>query len=123
MNDTTVLEIPTPPIDEQPVGTRLQEEAQLVSSLVMSALAVLHTTDSGTSLVGEFIGLVGLSGGIGVATLREAEDAHRVGLAKFFAEQLENVAKSFRRIENGESVDAVMVDATEEGLPLLGDVV
>lgn len=95
---------------EAAVGARakLSEESALVADLVMSALAILHGSDAEVSLVGEFIGLAGVTGGIGISVLGQAEPEHLIGLADFFAGRLENAAKVFRRVANGESVESVM---------------
>jgi len=89
----------------QAMGERLLAEAGLVADLVTSALAVLHSSDAGVSLIGEFMGLVAITGGIGTSVFDAAEEQYKTELAKYFATQLERAAATFRRMEAGQSVE------------------
>jgi hypothetical protein len=91
-----------------PDRSQLVAESALVADLVGSALAILDGSDAGVSLIGKFIGLAGVTGGLGVSTIRAAEAKYVVELAKFFAERFEDAAKVFRRIEAGENVEDIM---------------
>lgn len=93
------------PNQSSTMGERLLAEAGLVADLVTSALAVLHSSDAGVSLIGEFMGLVGITGGIGTAAWDAAEDRYKPELAKYFATQLERAAVTFRLMEAGATVE------------------
>jgi len=98
------------PVAEGPDRSRLVAESELVAELVGSALAVLHQSDAGVSLIGEFIGLVAMTGGVGVSTIRGADDKYVPALANFFAGRLEEAARIFRRVESGENIDDIILE-------------
>ena len=96
------------PLPERDFRGQLAFEAKLVSQLVTDCLSVLHQTAPEVSLVGEFVGLVSVTGGVGTAIIAMAETKHVTELAKFFADRFDSAAEVFRRIEAGEDVATVL---------------